>query len=360
MNQDSIRGRRAVELLIKKKCDLFLIDDPILIFYLTGVELSLGRLWIGREKKALFVDGRYFEYAKKTNACDVFLSKEENLFSFFLSLNKKEINIGFDSSNVSVFSHQKLVQFGEKMKTEGVHILFSALTLPFRELRLIKEAKEIASLQRSAGLNWKGFEHVCSLLKEGVSEAEIAWQFEKFCRETGAERMAFDPIVSFGENTSCPHHHPGDRKLKKNEIVLIDVGVMVDSYASDMTRTIFFGTPDPKLKEFYTIVQRAQRKALSLVKPGERLGSLDEAARGEITTAGFGDLFVHRLGHGVGLEVHEYPSIHKDGEDRDLILEPGMVFTIEPGIYQEGVGGVRYEDTILVTEAGFENFYNVN
>jgi Xaa-Pro aminopeptidase len=358
--QMTIRWRKAVELLIKKKCDLFLIDDPTMIFYLTGVELSLGRLYLGREKKVLFVDGRYFEYAKKTASCDVLLSKEENFRSFFLSLEKKEIQVGFDSNNVTVLSHQHLLAFAESMKKLNRSLLFKDLYFPFCELRLLKESKEIAALQSSASLNWKGFEHVCSLLKEGVTEEEMAWEFEKFCREGGAEKMAFDPIIAFGENSACPHHHPGKRALKKNEIVLIDVGVMLDSYASDMTRSIFFGSPHPKLAEFYTVVQRAQRKALMLCKPGERLGALDEAARKEITAAGFGELFVHRLGHGVGLEVHEYPSIAKEGEDSQRILEPGMVFTVEPGIYLQGLGGVRYEDTIVITDAGYENFYSVN
>jgi Xaa-Pro aminopeptidase len=357
MKSDSIRWRKIQELLIKKKVDLFLLDDLISIFYLTGVKLSLGRLMVGREKSALFVDGRYFEEAKKRSSCQVILSKEESLIEFFHSLGKKEIRIGFDDHQISFFSHQKLLELAVKMKKEGVLLFFEALDRPFKEVRKIKEAQELLALQKSAALNWKGFEFVCSLLKEGVLEEELSWQFEKFCRENGAEKMAFEPIISFGENSAFPHHRPSKRSLKKNELVLIDIGVVVDNYASDMTRTIFFGTPHPKLAEFYTLVQGAQRKALLLCKPGSRLGTLDEVARGEIESSGYGELFVHRLGHGVGLEVHEYPSIHRDSEDREVILEPGMVFTIEPGIYQEGLGGVRYEDTIVITETGYQNFY---
>ncbi len=359
MKQETFRWRKAIELLLRKKLDLFLLDDPISIFYLTDVRLSLGRLWIGREKKRLFVDGRYFEEAKKKANCEVDLFSEERLQEFFLSLDRKEIKVGFDSGAMTLLSYQKLSQLKETTAQKGIQVTFEALENPFRALRLIKEAEEIDALKTSAVICWKGFEHICSLLKEGVSEKEIAWQFERFCRELGADAMSFDPIVSFGENSAFPHHRPGTALLKQNDIALIDLGVMVDHYASDMTRTIFIGTPHPKLAEFYSIVQRAQRKALAFCKPGERLGSLDKAARDFISSCGFGDLFVHRLGHGVGLEVHESPSISTEGEDRDLILEAGMVFTIEPGIYQAGLGGVRYEDTIVITEQGYENFYSI-
>jgi Xaa-Pro aminopeptidase len=190
-----------------------------------------------------------------------------------------------------------------------------------------------------------------------VVEKELAKRFEIFCLENGAEGLSFSPIIAFGPNSAMPHYRSQDAQLKKGDVVLIDIGVVCDGYHSDMTRVLFFEQEDPYLSKLYEIVKRAQHSALQMCRPGTKMGQLDRAARSVMKEEGVEELFIHSLGHGIGLEVHEFPRIKFDGEDKDVVLETGMVFTVEPGLYVPGTGGVRYEDTILITDAGYENFY---
>lgn len=169
--------------------------------------------------------------------------------------------------------------------------------------------------------------------------------------------MSFDPIIAFGKNTALPHHHPGDTKCKENDIILCDLGVVLDDYMSDMTRVNFVGKSDPELLHLFEVNRAAQRNALSKCRPGALLKELDLAAREVMAKAGLEEYFIHSLGHGIGLEVHEYPRIKFDGLDCNLKLEPGMAITIEPGLYLPGKGGVRYEDTVIITQEGYMNLY---
>jgi Xaa-Pro aminopeptidase len=263
---------------------------------------------------------------------------------------EKEKRIGFDSATLTFDDYLSL-------KKEYPHIEWTPHPHPVRTLRAIKEAREIALLKKAADLTWRGLQKILEELKEGVSEEELALTFEIFCRKNGASGLSFSPIVAFGENSAYPHYRAGKTKLRKNQIVLIDVGAIVDHYCGDMTRVFFFGQPDPELARFEQIVRSAQRKAVAHVRPGIRAGELDELVRNEFEKANVKQLYIHSLGHGIGLETHEYPRLRFDNEDKDLILEAGMVFTIEPGLYQPGLGGIRIEDTILVTETGHENFF---
>ncbi|MCH9703190.1 MAG: M24 family metallopeptidase, partial [Chlamydiae bacterium] len=185
-----------------------------------------------------------------------------------------------------------------------------------------------------------------------VAELEIFWL------QNGAAGVAFSPIVAFGENSSKPHYHPQDRPLREDDAVLIDIGVTLDHYHSDMTRVLLPKDPDPKMVEIYAVVKEAQKRALALCKPKSVVADLDAAARDYITECGYGDHFVHSLGHGIGLEVHEAPRLYKEGADVDLRLEAGMAITIEPGIYLPGIGGVRIEDTVVITNEGHINLTN--
>ena len=167
--------------------------------------------------------------------------------------------------------------------------------------------------------------------------------------------MAFEPIIAFGENSAYPHYREGKARLRSGQIVLMDTGAIVDHYHGDRTRMAFFGEVDPKLMHLFNVVRRAHKNAVLAVRPGICFGELDQMVRDEFTKEGLEKLFTHSLGHGIGLETHEYPRVRAGSEDANLPLEPGMVFTIEPGLYQPGLGGVRYEDMILVTEDGHEN-----
>jgi Xaa-Pro aminopeptidase len=242
------------------------------------------------------------------------------------------------------------------LQKEGVELIPVRATT--RESRLIKSAEEIEKLRQAAILGLEGYHVILEALRPGVTEKEMVVELEIFWKRAGGSGVAFSPIVAFGENSSKPHYHPSDRVLAPNEAVLIDIGVTLDHYHSDMTRVYFFGKPDPKVEEIYAIVKEAQARALQLCKPATSIRDLDAAARDYITEKGFGEQFVHSLGHGIGLEVHEAPRVYKEGPDVDLQLQPGMVITIEPGIYLPGLGGVRIEDTVVITESGHLNLTN--
>ncbi|MBU6446593.1 MAG: M24 family metallopeptidase, partial [Verrucomicrobia bacterium] len=217
---------------------------------------------------------------------------------------------------------------------------------------------EIAALQKAAHLTWQGYKHAMGLLKEGITEAEVALEFEFYCRKHGASALSFSPTVAFGENSAYPHYRAGQTKLKKGDVVLMDVGAVVDHYAGDMTRIAYFGERDPQIVHFEKLVAEAKQKAIQAIRPGVRFGLLDQIVQDTFAAANVKQLYIHALGHGVGLEVHEFPRIRFDGEDRDVLIQAGMVITIEPGLYQPGVGGVRLEDTLVVTETGVVNFFD--
>lgn len=335
--------RRLAEEL---KLEALLIDNPIDLFYLTGLHVSLGRLVVSADRAALFVDGRYFETAKKNSFLEVILSSAESLIQY---LGSKSI-VGIDSAFLTVDAFESL-----KQQIPGKQ--WVCIFKPLKELRAIKATEEIEALRRAAKLTWGGYQEIVSRLKEGVSEEELAFEFEFFCKKKGASALSFSPIIAFGENSAYPHHRAGKTKLEKNQIVLIDVGAVVDEYRGDMTRVVFFGAPEPKLQHFLAVATEAQRRAVAAIRPGIAFGEIDKIAREYLQSEGLESLFTHGLSHGIGLETHEYPSLRIKGGDQGLILRSGMVFTVEPGIYLPGLGGVRYEDTVRVTELGVENFF---
>lgn len=349
------RIERLQNKLISQDIEFFIIEDPLHLFYLTGLEIE-GQLIVGQNTTRLFVDSRYFFNVKKRFP-NVFLKKEDLLFDFFV-LHSKGGKIGLDGNYFSYQRYLSLKSFIEKLeKQASSDISFNLVSLPdlLKDLRSVKTQEEIFFLRKAASINWRGFNHICSLLKEGVCEKTLAKEFEIFCLQNGA-KLAFPPIIAFGENTAFCHHVPTNRLFQKKDAVLIDIGVEIDHYRSDMTRVLFF-EENPALQEFYEIVRRAHSYVLTFCKPGTSIGTLDEKAREIISSKGYEKEFLHALGHGIGLETHEFPRIQYNSLDKDVILEPGMVITIEPGLYQEGVGGVRYEDTIVITNEGFENFY---
>lgn len=327
-------------------CDLWIIEKPVDLFYLTGLEMSKGRLVIGKKEAFLFVDGRYFEMAKKKAPCKVILSELNTIQKELKSFH----TIGIDSAATSLDAYQTLQKLLPEKKWEF-------LSEPLKPYRLIKDAEEIGKLKRAADVTWRGYKHAESCLKVGVTEEAIAWEFERFCREHGASELSFSSIIAFGENSAYPHHRAGKTKLENDQVVMIDVGAVVDHYAGDLTRMVFFGKPDPQIEKMFHSVKKAQQDAMRAVRVGMEIGELDRIARKEFQEQGTEKLFVHGLGHGIGLEAHEYPRIKFDGADAGCILEEGMVFTIEPGLYLPGLGGVRYEDMVVVTKRGGESLY---
>ena len=224
-----------------------------------------------------------------------------------------------------------------------------------KELRNIKNESEIENIREAAKLADKCIEIGTEFLKVGVTEREVVNHIENEIKKFGVSEMSFDTMVLFGDHAASPHGTPGERKLVKDEYVLFDLGVIYNHYCSDMTRTVKFGTPSEEAQTIYNIVLEAETNAIEAIRAGVPLQDIDKIARDIISDAGYGDYFPHRLGHGLGLEEHEYQDVSSTNSN---LLEAGMVITIEPGIYVPNVAGVRIEDDILVTENGYEILTN--
>lgn len=336
------RFERLQQLLLQKGCDLFLIEDKINLYYFTGLELSLGMLIATPNEGTLIVDGRYYEQALKLSPFPVKLKEKTSLSELL----KGEATLGFDGA---LISHQRFKELEEILPQTKWISLPNAL----RVLRMIKDSQEIEALQKAAKLGNQGFDFVQSLFREGITEIELARELEIFWKREGSKGVAFDPIIAFGPNSSMPHYRGGATPLTRGTHILVDIGVNLEHYHSDKTRVFFFGEPNPKIAAIYTVVQEAQKAALDICQPGTVIGELDKAARAIIAAEGYALQFTHSLGHGVGLEIHEEPFLKGNSPASELPLREGMVITIEPGIYLPGVGGVRYEDTVVVTGQGY-------
>lgn len=341
-------------------CDALLIDDAINLYYLTGLELSAGKLLVTKSQATLIVDARYFELCKKSSPFPVVLLENHTLETLLNSQNPQIKQLAFNQTTTSYQNYKQLqttIHTAQSHRDDHLSIELIPTDEPI-SLRQIKDADEIQALKTSATLGSEGFDFVCSILKEGITEKQVALELEIFWKKRGSKGLAFDPIIAFGPNSSMPHYRAGDKPLKKGDIVLIDIGVNYEHYHSDMTRTLFFGDPDPKLVEIYHIVQQAQAAAMAQCRPGITLGALDHTARQIIADGGYDQQFTHSLGHGIGLEVHEPPTVKNKQPFDHIPLVEGMAITIEPGIYLPEIGGVRIEDTVVITKTGYESLTN--
>lgn len=341
----SKRIQKLQNLLKNKNLDGMYLVHPLAILYFTGLNLSTGRLLISPTHLAIFVDSRYREYVE--NSTHFFVAPLNSPLLKKTLATWKEIGIeGYDMSYAEVLDLKKIIP-----KRSHLHsVAFS------KQLRSIKEESEIQYLQASASLLWKGFLSVQGMLQPGITEKEVENLFRKFCIDHNAKE-AFDPIIAFGANGSKPHHKSSNKKLENNTLILIDIGLDLNSYASDMTRMVFFGNVDPKWHHLHKLVEKAKQAALDQCCAGRVIRDLDLTARKIFKQENVEEYFVHGLGHGVGLDVHEWPSIHSKGPFANTTLEENMVITIEPGLYFPGKGGIRIEDTIQITRDGYENFF---
>lgn len=353
------RVKRLRPLLKTSRCDAFVITDATNLYYLTGLSLSAGTFLVHPRGAHLLVDGRYIEQCKRHSPFPVHLVEGRDTLPKMLASLRGIQRLGFAKEHTSYAEFEKLkqtVKAGSKGKKAAISLV--AIENPVAALRIIKQPTEIAALKKAAKLGSEGFDFVRTLLQEGITEFEVAQELDIFWKKRGAQSLAFEPIIAFGKNSSMPHYRSGNTRLKKGMPVLIDIGVVCCRYHSDMTRVLFFGKPNPKMEEIYEIVLEAQAAALALCRPGTKIGELDRAAREVIERHGYGDHFTHSLGHGIGLEIHEVPTLRDKPPTGAMPLKPGMAFTIEPGIYLPGTGGVRLEDTIVITEKGHINLTN--
>ena len=327
--------------------------------YLSGFTGSAGVLYIDSKRACIAVDSRY--YIQASQQCPDFkLIKTgmESPYKGFMKLLKLTgKKIGFESDNVTV---SQLKAIRKHMK--GVNLI--ATKEIALKLRSIKDTDEVKTIQAAQKITDAAFKMLLKYVNPGMTEIEIAWVIERFMREQGSEKIAFPTIVASGPNSALPHAVASNRKIRKNDIVLFDMGCIVNGYCSDMTRTIFLGRPSEKMKYVYNRVLEAHLMVFELSKPGEKVASIDKISRDYIYKSvwkgnslmgeekGQGR-YEHGLGHGVGLEMHEEPVLsHKRKKD---ILEAGQIVTNEPGIYIEEEGGVRIEDIMLVTKDGVES-----
>ncbi|WP_017756104.1 M24 family metallopeptidase [Calidifontibacillus oryziterrae] len=255
-------------------------------------------------------------------------------------------------NTIAIEKEQLSIERGEMLQKLYPNIAFRSIEAILNQLRLIKDEAEISILKEAARLADFGVEIGTQAIKEGKSELEIVATIEFELKKKGVRDMSFATMVLTGSKTASPHGTPSVDEVQKGDLVLFDLGVIFEGYCSDITRTVAFDHINEEQKTIYETVLKAQKSAIRACKPGIEIGSIDKTARDIIAEAGYGDYFTHRIGHGLGIGIHEFPSMNATNTDT---LQPGMVFTIEPGIYVPTTGGVRIEDDLLITESGVES-----
>jgi len=321
---------------------------------------SSGCLFITMDQALLLTDSRYTIQAQHEVVGFEVVTHTKGLIDIlpeiFNRLHTRKL--GFEGGYLIWDTYQSAK---EKALQHSPPVELTALSNLVEEIRKMKGPEEVAMLSRSAQLMGDVLAQVIEELRPGQIEKDIAWKIETLIQKQGADGAAFPPIVASGPNGALPHAVPTERRIEKGEPIILDVGAKVDGYCSDMTRTVFLGTPSSDFKEIYKVVRTAQVRALESVRPGMKTDEADFIARDVIINAGFGDFFGHSLGHGIGMAPHERPSI---GPLKPEVLKEGMVFTIEPGIYIPGKGGVRLEEMVVLQENGAKvlttnkNFYS--
>ncbi|NLX77416.1 MAG: aminopeptidase P family protein [Clostridiaceae bacterium] len=324
----------------------FLITSRQNTFYFTGFTGSTSKCLVTMEKAYLVVDFRYAIQARQQVFQGIEVIEYEKSFNDTLNalcLDEKISGLGIEGDDITFSGYKSL-----KESLTGVSS-FRDLQNRLNEIRMIKDETEIEKIQKAVDIADRVFEYILPFLKPGVKEIDIASEMEYEMKKLGAKGPSFETIVASGPRSALPHGVAGLRELKSGDAVVLDFGAIYEGYCSDITRTVFIGKPSEELFKIYNIVLKAQLEAINNARTGMTGRELDNHARNIIYGAGYEKCFGHGLGHGVGVEIHEKPSVSPRGDD---ILKSGMVFSIEPGIYIEGTGGVRIEDLVLLTDEG--------
>lgn len=328
----------------KEGLDAFLVTKPENIRYLSGFTGGEdGKLLILEDEQYIITDGRYSEQVKRESPYfRLILDK----FPYLEALNRIKrsfARLGIESLHLTYHEY--------KMLENTVDTVLVPLENMVEEIRMVKEEEELEYIRKAALIGDMVFDEICSFLRPGIEEKKVADRITFLLRERGCEKEAFDVIAAAGENASLPHARPGAKRVKDGEMLILDYGGFFKGYASDMTRTVFMGTPLSYFRDAYNEVLRAQEIGISMVKAGVLCSEVDKAVRDYLKGCGLADYFVHSTGHGLGLEIHEKPALSPTG---DIELKENMVVTVEPGIYIPGQGGIRIEDTVIVKKDGCE------
>lgn len=328
-----------------KGLEALLITNPFNRRYITGFTGTAGYVVITADRSWLFVDFRYTTQASQQAAgFEVIEHGTSALGDIGDKLREFGVKqLGFEQHDVTYGAY---LQYAEKIG-EGIELVPADRMV--ERLRQIKDEEELQVMQQAVDIADAAFEHVLGMIRPGITEREIALELEFFMRKQGASGVSFDTIVASGVRSAMPHGVASGRKIGNNEFVTLDFGCVYNGYCSDMTRTVFVGTPSEKHKEIYRIVLEAQLAVLEGLRPGMTGQEGDALARDLIAKHGYGDRFGHGTGHSVGLEIHEGPRLSKTEK---AVLESGMIETVEPGIYIPDFGGVRIEDMVVLTDSG--------
>jgi Xaa-Pro aminopeptidase len=331
--------------LKRLRMEAFLVSNPSNIFYLSGFSGHDSLLLITRSGVYIITDFRYEEEAQACANGFIVISDKAGLYEKAARIIKKDgiRGIGFEAHHMTVRDKGLL--------SSTIKAKLAATSGIIEKLRMIKEEQEIEKIKESAGIIKRVFKQISKDVKPGTSEKGIASRVDFLAGNLGSDKPSFNTIVLSGKRTSMPHGRPSGRSIMKGDTVMIDSGAQLNGYSSDLTRMLFMGRISKYINILYSIVKTAQQEAIAKIKPGIKASEIDRAARSYIYDKGFGKYFGHSTGHGIGIDVHEFPSISSKNHTK---LKAGMVFSVEPGIYIPGKIGVRMEDMVVVTKNGCE------
>jgi len=341
---DRIQGLRAQ--IKGNDLDCMLIGSAVNRRYISSFTGSAGWLLISTNRAIIAVDFRYVEQAKmETNGLEVFYIRGDITSWLPEMLNSSGIKrLGVESEHLSVNLYQQL---DNTMKTSCPQIKLILTKSIIESMRMLKDENEIGQIKKAAEIGDQAMQYAREYMRTGITEKALAWELEKFIRQQNSEAIPFEIIVASGRNAALPHAKPTEKQINRGDTVTIDLGARVNGYCSDITRTFVNGNEDYTFNKIYNIVLGAQLAAMATIKADMSGEAADDLAREIITRAGYREEFGHGLGHGVGLETHELPRLGNKSND---ILKENMVFTIEPGIYIPGWGGIRIEDTVTIKD----------
>ncbi len=330
--------------LAERKLDGLLISWGANLRYLSGFTGSNADLLVLPGKSILLTDPRYTIQARQEVTCEVKIANGPLVMEVASQIGRHRLKrVGYEPAHMTCEAFESLksrLPMKASLEPAGGWI---------EKLRMVKSAAEISLIRRSVETNSRAFEQAVARARAGMKEQDLAAELEYRMRRLGAEKPSFETIVAGGHRSALPHAQPTAAPLKSGDLVVVDMGAQQEGYCSDMTRMLFFGRPSAKVKRTYRAVLEAQAAAMEAVRGGVATARVDAAARKVLRGYGLDRAFIHSTGHGLGLEIHEPPRIGK--RDKSC-LEPGMAVTIEPGVYLEGFGGIRIEDTVVVTERG--------
>lgn len=339
------RIKKLNEKINRENLDLLLVTTPTNVRYLCGYTGSNGILLVSENESIFLTDFRYKEQVKKEVKGSKIKIAQRELFSTLPEINllkEKRVKAGFEAKNLSFKLYEKLkALFPEVLWVPTEDLVESFLAT--------KDEEEIKRIKKAADISAKVYQEVLPLFKPGTKELEISAEIEYRIRMNGGTGSAFEPIVASGIRSAMPHARASSKRLKKGEFITLDFGASYEGYVCDITRTVVLGRATARQKKIYNLVLKAQTKAIENTRSEMKGFELDKIAREVIKKAGFQNYFGHGLGHGIGLLVHEGPGINTKSQE---VLKPGMVITIEPGIYIPGWGGVRTEDDVLISRNG--------